>query len=375
MGLLQGPEFLEHRRLGLERFLRKVVEHDELKNTNFFKSFLECSPVELTAIKAESRDAAPSAMGAVTQKTQALNSWWGKAYQRMTENEKVKLLAAKAGRDISSSTTIEDPEFDRVLKYVGELFAHVKSLQAKAQNAHRQNKLSAGAYCELIECMSSVADIEDTFSDMQTSDFSAVLSLLDTRARQIDAELAMFSSSVDDFARWVGAVVNAVNVREDRRFVYQAKLAAKNKTAASGAGSGNTTADAVDAKEEFERVHSRVMSEIERFRAEKATELRKLFMDFAALQARTTAEMSAVVTSSTEMLATPLADRMAAIRFKSSFSLPNPGEHKRRPSEIEEMLLNMSVHSNSPDAAGEKSAASEVDPANAAGVPYADVSL
>ncbi|GLE08164.1 hypothetical protein PINS_up019170 [Pythium insidiosum] len=53
--LLQGPEFLERRRSGLERFLRKVVEHDELKNTNYFKSFLECSPVELTAIKAESQ--------------------------------------------------------------------------------------------------------------------------------------------------------------------------------------------------------------------------------------------------------------------------------------------------------------------------------
>ncbi|RLN73257.1 hypothetical protein BBJ28_00022353, partial [Nothophytophthora sp. Chile5] len=52
VGLLQGPEFLEHRRAGLERFLRKVVGHDELKNSNFFNSFLECSAVELTALKA-----------------------------------------------------------------------------------------------------------------------------------------------------------------------------------------------------------------------------------------------------------------------------------------------------------------------------------
>ncbi|POM75360.1 Hypothetical protein PHPALM_7550, partial [Phytophthora palmivora] len=43
VGLLQGPEFLEHRRAGLERFLRKVVIHDELKNSNYFRSFLECS--------------------------------------------------------------------------------------------------------------------------------------------------------------------------------------------------------------------------------------------------------------------------------------------------------------------------------------------
>jgi hypothetical protein len=53
VGLLQGPEFLENRRMGLERFLRKVIDHEELRTSNFLKSFLECSPVELTAIKAE----------------------------------------------------------------------------------------------------------------------------------------------------------------------------------------------------------------------------------------------------------------------------------------------------------------------------------
>ncbi|TMW63497.1 hypothetical protein Poli38472_002438 [Pythium oligandrum] len=347
--LLQGSEFLERRRSGLERFLRKVVEHDELKNTNYFRSFLECSPVELTALKAASQKAETStsgngspgssssgALAHMAQKSQQLNSWWGKAYQRMAENDKVKLLAAKAGRDLTGVNTIEDPDFDRVLKYVSELNALVKSMQTRAQNAHKANKLAAGAYCELIECMNTIADVEEslsTSSSTASSDFGAVLALLDTRARLMDSELAEFSESIEYFARWVSAVMNAINVREDRRLTYQAKLAAKGKDA-----NNNASQDVLEAKDEYERVHQRVMTEIQRFQAEKAIEIRRMFAQYAKVQMLCTTEMSEVLTVSNKALEQPVTTQQFTTRFSKT---GEPGNNEAN--EMEEAMRKMDI--------------------------------
>ncbi|GMF37513.1 unnamed protein product [Phytophthora lilii] len=318
VGLLQGPEFLEHRRAGLERFLRKVVNHDELKNSNFFRSFLECSIVELTALKAEAQRANSlnaTSMSSVVQRTQSLNNWWGKTYQRMVENDALNLFGSRnSGEDGENSGVIEDPEFTKVAKYVSKLHAQIQSLKSKVRAASHQNKLAAGAHCDLIECLNWVADAEEENAEMPTSYYSALLAMLDTRARQMDAELEAFSASVDDIARWIKAVQNALDVREDRRYLYQAQLAAHRK-AVNGDGPDSPSAtrlsnDLVAAKDEFERVHARVMREVARFRGQKAVELKKLFLEFAQLQLRNSKELEKIVAQSTTELETPLPSKL-----------------------------------------------------------------
>ncbi|GMF47300.1 unnamed protein product [Phytophthora fragariaefolia] len=316
VGLLQGPEFLEHRRAGLERFLRKVVHHDELRNSNFFRSFLECSSVELTALKAEAQRASSvnaASMSAVVQRTQMLNNWWGKTYQRMVESDALNLFGSRAD-DGDGSGVIEDPEFSKVAKYVAKLHAQTQSLKAKVRAASHQNKLAAGAHCDLIECLNWLADAEEENAEMPTSYYSALLAVLDTRARQMDAELEAFSASVDDIARWVKAVQKALDVREDRRYLYQAQIAAHRK-AVNGDGADSPSAtrlsnDLVAAKDEFERVHARVMREVERFRGQKAVELKKLFLEFVQLQLRNSRELEKIVAQSTTELETPLPPKL-----------------------------------------------------------------
>lgn len=392
VGILQGPEFLEHRRAGLERFLRKVVQHDELKNTEFFQSFIECTPVELTAIKAKVQAAklSPPTLAAVTQKT---NSWWGKAVQRISENDKFKMLAAKAGHDIINNETIEDPGFDELIRYVKELHNQVRVLKSKIHVADQQNKLTAGAYCDLIESLHAIADTEEAYSEVPTSDFTAVLVLLDTRARQTDSELERFGMAVKDFSRWMHSVKNAIRVREDRRLLYQAKLAAKAKDAekhtgyetsspvgtesstssiAGGNGAGhsnNLHEEAEEARCEFEKVHARVVSEIARFRADKSAELRHMFAEFAALQMRNSVELNEALNSSMQALKSPLPSRLMfsnSSRFLSQSSTFSDDNNQTE--ELEEasalLLGKMQVSKSAPAPA-----------MNANGKPYADVSL
>ncbi|RLN88500.1 hypothetical protein BBJ28_00002169, partial [Nothophytophthora sp. Chile5] len=105
-------------------------------------------------------------------------------------------------------------------------------------------------------------------------------------------------------------VSNALEVREDRRFLYQAQLAA-HRRAVDGEGPDSPSAarlsnDLVAAKDEFERVHARVMREVTRFRGQKALELKKLFVEFAMLQMRNSQELGKVVAQSTTELEEPL---------------------------------------------------------------------
>lgn len=395
VGILQGPEFLEHRRAGLERFLRKVVQHDELKNTEFFQSFIECTPVALTAIKAKVQAAklSPPTLAIVTQKT---NSWWGKAVQRISENDKFKMLAAKAGHDIVNNETIEDPGFDELIRYVRELHNQVRVLKAKIHVADQQNKLTAGAYCDLIESLHAIADTEEAYSEVPTSDFTAVLALLDTRARQTDSELERFGMAVKDFSRWMHSVKNAIRVREDRRLHYQAKLAAKAKDAEKHTGyetsspvgtesstssistngpghSNNLHEEAEEARHEFEKVHARVVSEIARFRADKSAELRHMFAEFAALQMRNSVELNEALNSSMQALKSPLPSRLMfsnSSRFLSQASTFSDNDSNNQNEELEEasalLLSKMTVT---------KSAPAPSVALNANGKPYADVSL
>ncbi|KAE9053477.1 hypothetical protein PF006_g33552, partial [Phytophthora fragariae] len=62
----------------------------------------------------------------------------------------------------------------------------------------------------------------------------------------------------------------------------------------------------VAAKDEFERVHVRVMREVQRFRGQKAVKLKKLFLEFAQLQLRNSKELEKIVAQSATELETPL---------------------------------------------------------------------
>ncbi|TYZ66003.1 hypothetical protein PybrP1_005368 [[Pythium] brassicae (nom. inval.)] len=388
VGILQGPEFREDRRAGLERFLRKVVMHDELKNTEFFKSFIECTPVELTAVKAKTQAAmlSPPSLAAVAQKTQAINSWWGKAMQRITENDHFKMLAAKAGHDVVNNETIEDPGFEELIKYVRELHTQVRVLKVKIHAADQQNKLTAGAYCDLIECLHGIADTEAAYSEVPTSDFSAVLKLLDTRARQTDSELERFGLAVKNFSRWMHAVKIAISVREDRRLHYQSKLAAKAKETSKNTGFETPTAESPTssktggvtsapipnknlheeveaARVEFEKVHARVVSEIARFRADKSAELRHMFAEFAALQVRNSAELTEALNASMVQLKSPLPSRLMfsnSSRFLSQSTFSDENNQAEDENEASALLHKMRVRPVATDSAAKPDAYADV---------------
>ncbi|OQR99557.1 hypothetical protein ACHHYP_05753 [Achlya hypogyna] len=301
VGLLHSKEFLEARRQGLQKFLTNVAGHDILSSAPCFSSFLCATNIELSQLKARAKDAAPK---------QALSSWFGKAVQKWSEHDKVQSLAAKAyGRDVVRAKSDADREFDQIATYVSHLEAHAKALQQKVVAAYRASKTAAAAYGDVIEATSALADLEAPLPEMKAVPFTSFVQLLDTRARHLDGAWGALADGVDDFARWIGSVQAALATREDRRFAYQAQLASVNKLAAttpesptrrSGFGSFMASSPSpaamasslADAQAAYEEVHARVMSEVLKFREEKAGALKLLYLAFANLQAECATELN-----------------------------------------------------------------------------------
>ncbi|KAH9127715.1 hypothetical protein LEN26_008473 [Aphanomyces euteiches] len=302
VGLLHSREFLDSRRIGLQKFLTNVASHDVLSKAPCFEQFLQSSAVELSALKAKAK--------VVSDPKQALSTWFGKAVQKFSEHDKVQSLAAKAtGRDISKPKTDQDVEFDKIAAYVAHLDASAKTLQQKVIAAYKANRATAAAYCDVIEATSELAELESTLPEMHTVGFQSVMEVVDNRAKHLDTEWAALADAVDDFARWITCVQAALATREDRRFAYQAQLAAAAKIAneassdttrhsfsASFLGQQSTPANAVhavaEAKRDFDQVHGRVMSEVVKFREEKAKVLKLMFLQFASLQLDNSREFS-----------------------------------------------------------------------------------
>ncbi|KAE9109426.1 hypothetical protein PF010_g11551 [Phytophthora fragariae] len=134
-------EFIEHRRAGLERFLRKVVNHDERRNSNFFSSFLECSIVELTALKAEAQRASSvnaTSMPSVVQRAQMLNNWWGKTYQRMVENDTLNLFGSRSGAEDGGTIGCERRR-PGLARFRGQKAVKLKKLFLEFAQLHLRN--------------------------------------------------------------------------------------------------------------------------------------------------------------------------------------------------------------------------------------------
>ncbi|KAF0692059.1 Aste57867_16803 [Aphanomyces stellatus] len=300
VGLLHSKEFLEARRIGLQKFLTNVAAHEILAHASCFHDFLQASAVELSALKAKTK--------IVHDPKQALSSWFGKAVQKFSEHGPVQSLTARAtGRDVSRHKTEQDMEFDQIAAYVAALDGLAKSWQQKVLAAYKTNRAASAAYCDVIEATSELAELESALPEMKAVGFQAVMEVVDNRAKHLDSDWAALTDAVDDFARWITCVQTALATREDRRFAYQAALASSSKAVAAptpespekrpsfasflGQASPPTGGGGVnDAKREFDEVHDRVMSEVLKFRQEKACVLQLMFVHFATLQQQNATE-------------------------------------------------------------------------------------
>lgn len=294
---LQGPAFLRYRQMGLQLFLNGIKNHNALRSSKCLKSFLLCNAVEFTAAKAAATQEKNKASGPLATRKETLSTWWGKTYQRFTENESIKTLAAKAGKDLSKGEkTVQDAEFDVHLEYVLNLLSQLKNLENRVQSVYRHGYAMATAFFEMSASVSVLAEMEEEEPYMDKANLSAIEPILKERAKQVETEVEGFGDEIAYFVRCVTAALNALKVREDRRFTFQAAQSHLEKlmsqdTSTSKDGLPEARQRVHETKLAFDEVHTRVMTEMDRFKREKASKLRNIFARFLELQMKYNTQM------------------------------------------------------------------------------------
>ncbi|ETV84792.1 hypothetical protein H257_03884 [Aphanomyces astaci] len=386
VGILHSREFLEARRIGLQKFLTNVAAHEVLMHAPSFRQFLQASTVDLSALKAKAK--------VVNDPKQALTNWFGKAVQKFSEHDKVQSLAARAtGRDVvAKPKSDQDLAFDQIAGYVTMLDGHAKLLQQKVLAAYRANRATSAAYCDVIEATSELAELESSLPEMKSVGFQSVMEIVDIRAKHLDSDWAMLTDAVDDFSRWITSVQAALATREDRRFAYQAQLAAAAKLSGASPEAasespdkqrssfssflGQSSASHVNAavqvaKADFEAVHERVMSEVLKFREEKASVLKVMFLQFASLQLDNATEFSETLHRVVPKLKDTSTAPVAAGHVSSVYLSTANDQRSSQYQDFEEVIQS----NQTPATKTRKNSSHSLDDNVLPVTPYADVSL
>lgn len=286
-----SPAFVEDRRMGLERFLRRVAIHPELHDCKCLDTFLRADDVSFSAQKANKGEVvlASSAMyaGPPPKQADGLKRWFAEAKTSI------------AGDLVKSP---DDDLFDEIHRYVSGLDSQMKNVSTQATGLVRKGKEIANGLFEFGLAFNLLGQSEaDALGDAlqkmgETADQLSVLS-----AEHAQGEMAQFEEPLVDYIKTIHAVKLALQRRYEKRLSYstclaqvESKRASLDKLRAQPGQEGKAYAAEQSlrraqeacqvAQDDFAAVSQRVLREVDRFKREKADDMKRTVLDYINLQ-------------------------------------------------------------------------------------------
>lgn len=293
-----SPAFVEDRRIHLERFLRRVAVHPELADAKCLDTFLRADDVTFQAAKHAKGDLVLTPNGNSTMLTTST------MIAAPPKKEGFTRWFAEAKTSISGDLvkSPDDDLFDEIQRYIQGLDNQMKNVTQQASGLVRKGKELANGLFEFGLAFNLLGQSEaDALGDAlckmgETADRLSVLS-----AEHSDKELAQFEEPLQDYIKMIHAVKLALQKRHEKRLTFstclsdvqskQAQLAklraqigmeAKAYAAEMALRRSQEAADL--AREDFTIVSQRVLREVDRFKREKAEEMRRTVLDYINLQ-------------------------------------------------------------------------------------------
>lgn len=290
-----SPAFVEDRRVNLERFLRRVAVHPELGDAQCLDTFLRADDMTFQAAKqAKGEAAAPITPSASMMypnpplaKKEGFKRWFAEAKTSIT-GELVK--------------SPDDDLFDEINRYIHGLDSQMKNVSHQASALVRKGKEIANGLFEFGLAFNLLGQSEaDALGDAlgkmgETADSLSVLS-----AEHAEKEMAQFEEPLQDYLKMIHAVKLALQRRHEKRLTYSTcltevetkqaalgklrmQIGAEAKTYATEMSLRRSQEAAEAAREDFATVSQRVLREVDRFKREKAEDMRKTVLDYINLQ-------------------------------------------------------------------------------------------
>mmetsp|Transcript_14298 Transcript_14298/g.21441 ORF Transcript_14298/g.21441 Transcript_14298/m.21441 type:complete len:521 (+) Transcript_14298:181-1743(+) len=306
-----SPEFVEERRLALERFLRRVILHPEVMDCDAVGIFLRGDDVTFQHAKNVSKSvdkrsaggegsvgggdimnssthlSGAGAFNLTPQKTAGIKKWFSEAKTTLSN-------------DLVSSP--DDDLFDEIERYIESLSIQMKRVSNQASGLVRKSKEIANGLFEFGLAFHQLGQSEGEVLGKKlqlvgsTADTLSVLS-----AQHADAEWKKLEEPFKDYLKMIHAVKLALGRRHDKRVSYTALLHEiqtrevnlhRLRMSPGREGQAYSTemsiqryqAAAEVAREDYAECSQRVLREVDRFKREKAEEMKMVVLEFIMLE-------------------------------------------------------------------------------------------
>jgi sorting nexin-1/2 len=307
-----SPQFVEERRVHLERFLRRVAVHPELQDTASLDLFLRADDMAFNAAK-NAKTSGIVMNASMMQQSQyggGLNlgmGGMGNTLMQPSTTKKAEGIKRWFAETKTSMTgdlvkSPDDDIFDEINRYITGLDNQMKNISQQASGLVRKGKEIANGLFEFGLAFNLLGQSEadalgSALSSMgETADQLSVLS-----AEHAEREMAQFEEPLQDYIKMIHAAKLAVQRRSEKRLSYstclsevESKVTQLNKLRMQIGSEGKAYSmemslrraqEASDiARDEFADCSQRVLREVDRFKREKAEDMRRTVLDYIKLQ-------------------------------------------------------------------------------------------
>jgi sorting nexin-1/2 len=316
-----SPAFVEDRRKALERFLRRVAVHPELADSQCLETFLRADDATFQAAKhakipMPGSGGIPGGPGGFPNGGMYQSAMPQQPYAQLMppptlppngippKKEGFKRWFAETKTSISGDLvkSPDDELFEEINRYIHGLDHQMKNVSHQASGLVRKGKEISNGLFEFGLAFNLLGQSEadalgDALSQMgETADRLSVLT-----ADHAEQELQQLENPLVDTIKMIHAVKLALQRRHEKRLTYStclqeveskhanvAKLRAQMGMEAKAYGAETSLRRAQEAAEvardDFCTVSQRVLREVDRFKREKAEDMRKTVLDYIRLQ-------------------------------------------------------------------------------------------
>jgi len=318
-----SPEFVEDRRRSLEKFLRRVVLHPELWNAECLATFLRADDVSFAHAKNVGKSSGSGNDGfhpnsqhdgdMAASGTLGGGALGGAGAFNLAPKNKagIKKWFSEAKTTFSGDlvTSPDDDLFDEIERYVEALSVQMKRVANQASGLVRKSKEIANGLFEFGLAFHQLGQSEGEELGAKLSLMGGTAdSLSSVAARHAEAEARRLEEPFRDYLKIIHAVKLALGRRHDKRVSYTAllheiqtregNLHRLRMTPGSEAKAYSTEmslqryqAAAEAAREEYAEVSQRVLREVDRFKREKAEEMKMVVLEFILLEIEANRQM------------------------------------------------------------------------------------
>ena len=290
-------DFIEYRMRALEKFLNRIARHDKLRKSPFFETFLMASDASFALAKMSHQSAL---MTATISAVSSVTGWFGNAMNQISSP------LGLSGKLVENEKTAVDLQFEEIAEKNSRLIDLMTSVREQAYEYIKASCESSVALSELSDSFQSVGEAEVSYDPALASLYSNTGVFVNNLAIEVGKEarasIVAFEEPLLEQLHLLLSVKRAIDQREAARLAYmQARQETLNAEAAHSKVVGvDSKRDQVlprkfafeaaqkaekEAKSRLELISEEFLADYQRFKSEKAPELKAILLKFAQLQA------------------------------------------------------------------------------------------